>query len=101
MRSIRAPTCRRNFSLTWADQAASAVYDIAGGAIADLATDGGPINAGCLADDLPAPTWSDPRPDPAPGSGYYYVVRAQKSCADGTYGFATSGLERLLPTACP
>ena len=87
--------------LSWTGQGTAAVYDVAGGAIGDLAADGGVVNASCLADDVGATTWTDPSADPLPGTGNYYFVRAQKSCGDGSYGFATSGTERLPSAACP
>ena len=46
-------------------------------------------------------TGPDGRPDPAPGDGYYYLVRAQTACATGTYGFASGPVERTPTSACP
>jgi hypothetical protein len=37
---------------------------------------------------------------PAGGAGFYYLVRGRNVCGSGTYGFATSGAERIT-TACP
>jgi len=37
---------------------------------------------------------------PAPGSGYWYLIRGDNVCGPGTYGYATSGAERLS-AACP
>jgi hypothetical protein len=36
---------------------------------------------------------------PAPGQGFWYVYRGRNVCADGSYGFATSGAERIS-TVC-
>jgi hypothetical protein len=37
---------------------------------------------------------------PAAGAGFYYLVRARNACGTATYGFASSGAERIT-TACP
>jgi hypothetical protein len=37
---------------------------------------------------------------PAPGTGFYYLVRARNACGVGTYGFASAGAERVS-VACP
>jgi hypothetical protein len=40
----------------------------------------------CMVDDGGGLSTIDPRPDPAPGSGYFYLVRAVAGCAaGGTY----------------
>ena len=41
----------------------------------------------------------DSRPAPAPGAGYWYLVRADNGCL-GSYGSSTAGIERQ-PPACP
>ncbi len=88
--------------IRWADQGEGVFYDIVSGSISALRADGGVSGATCLADDLAAPQYLDPRADPAPGSGYYYLIRAQKAaCGAGTYGFASSGAERIPNSDCP
>jgi hypothetical protein len=37
---------------------------------------------------------------PAAGAGFYYLVRGRNVCGSGTYGFATSGAERIT-AVCP
>jgi len=37
---------------------------------------------------------------PAPGTGFYFLVRAANNCGNGSYGFATSGTERTT-AVCP
>jgi len=37
---------------------------------------------------------------PAPGAGFYYLVRARNACAVGTYGTQTGGTPRTT-AACP
>jgi hypothetical protein len=76
-------------------------YDVASGAVSALRVDQGVASASCLANDVVAASQIDTRPAPTPGTGYYYIVRAQDECASGTYGFATGGQERLPAAACP
>lgn len=42
-------------------------------------------------------TWDDPRPDPAPGTGIYYLVRAVNSCGAGTFGDGRGELDLSSP----
>jgi hypothetical protein len=43
----------------------------------------------------------DGRPDPAADDGYYYIVRAQTACANGTYGVDSANAERVPTAGCP
>jgi hypothetical protein len=87
--------------LRWTEQGAGVRYDVVTGTLAAMWADGGVIGASCLVDDWTSGVFDDTRPAPAPGDGYYYLVRAQKtSCANGTYGYASSGPERVA-LACP
>jgi hypothetical protein len=85
--------------LAW-DAVGSAVYDVASGSLSSLASSG-TTSASCLANDDNVENYLDTRPDPPVGGGYYYLVRAQTACGEGTYGFGSSGQERSLPAACP
>jgi hypothetical protein len=87
--------------LAWAGQGTGARYDVAGGALSQMRSDGGVAGAGCLDDDLSAATAEDSRPGPEPGEGLYYIVRAENACGAGTYGASSSGSERSLSAACP
>ena len=86
--------------LTWTPSGGG-VYDVSGGGVASLRVDGGAVGATCLGDNIAGASWTDGRPDPASGTGYYYLVRAQNVCGAGTYGAATGGGERLPVAACP
>src|SRR5262249_40460008 len=89
-------------SVAWSASLGSGiVYDVAGGGLDALRAAGGASGASCLQNDAPGTTWNDPRPDPAAGAGYYYLVRGQNVCGGGTYGYATGGSERLPASACP
>lgn len=83
----------------WSGLAGSPRYDVAGASIASL-PGSGTQPAACLQDDLAATTFSDTRPVPPEGDGYYYLVRAQTDCGDGTYGDASAGPRQPL-SACP
>jgi hypothetical protein len=67
-----------------------------------LLTSGPPASdAACTAPGIPGLSWSDQRPDPPEGDGYYYLVGARNACGSGTFGFATAGAERVPGTPCP
>lgn len=84
--------------VSWPDLPGSPLYDLAGSTISSLAA-GGTLGAGCLEDDLGANMHTDPRTDPPPGDGYYYMVRGENACGYGTYGQAEAG-ERQPSGAC-
>lgn len=88
--------------MIWAGQGTGVAYDVIGGTVAVLRSDGNVSGAACLGNDLTVPEFADTRPDPDPETVFYYVVRSQASeCGSGTYGSASSGAERVAPTACP
>jgi len=86
--------------LRWVDSRSGFLYDVAYGSLSWLRDDGGARSAQCLSEDLGEAVYRDHRL-PAPGTGYYYLVREDGNCDDGgTYGFDSSGAERLPPNAC-
>lgn len=87
-------------ALSWDAAGPLAVYDVIGGPLGQLALDGGTAGAGCLAEDLTDPTYDDMQPNPAPGQGFYYLVRIEDACGNGSYGTDTAGTERLPAAAC-
>jgi hypothetical protein len=80
---------------------ADTVHDLVRGIIADLPVSGA-LTETCLLPDSPPTFVVDPE-IPEPGSGFYYIVRGHNECGDGTFGFATTGEERLPegPNGCP
>ena len=86
--------------LDWNPQT-QARYDVIGGGLSDLRRDGGVVAGGCLANDVFDNSWEDLRPDPAPGDGYYYLIRAQNGCGVGVLGTTSSGIPRLPGELCP
>ena len=86
--------------VTWSPQA-GAVYDIVGGTIAGIVTDGGVSGAECLEDGVAGDSWADARADPSPYQSYYYLVRSEKSCGPGSYGTGSGAMPRQPVFDCP
>ena len=77
-------------TLEWAAEPSATRYDVVKGGLASLRSTGGDFTASllaCLEDDGTDLGASDPE-NPVPGSGFYYVVRAQRACRLGTYNTA-------------
>ena len=89
-------------TLTWTSAAPTAgsgtVHDVPRGLLSQLPVGGKPGEA-CLASGIAAATASDTA-TPAPGQGFWYLVRGRNACAAGTYGTTTAGTPRNV-TACP
>jgi hypothetical protein len=86
-------------TLTWASAAPSSgyltVHDVARGGL-----DAFPVGSStCLVPGISASTTSDSA-NPAPGAGYWYLVRGRNSLGSGTYGQQSNGTPRVT-TACP
>jgi hypothetical protein len=88
-------------TVSWTSQAPDFRYDVAGGLVSELRRDGGVAAAACVGNDDASSPFVDVRPAPPAGDGYYYMVRSQNACGTGSYGFASSGAERLPLAACP
>jgi hypothetical protein len=86
-------------SLGWSDPG-GAVFDVVSSTLGDLRTSG-TTGATCLANDVETAGYSDTRPNPSAGNGYYYLVRAQSSCGSGNYGSDSAGVPRAPVAACP
>jgi len=87
-------------SVQWSSGGAG-VHDVASGDLGAMRANGNVGAATCAQNDQGGTTWTDARPDPGLGSGYYYLVRRQNVCGAGTYGPATGGAERVPAAACP
>jgi hypothetical protein len=76
--------------LAWSSQASTAgsgtVYDLVSGGLSALRAEGGYGAASCVADDHTGAAYDDMRADPTAGDGYYYLIRAENSCATASYG---------------
>ena len=88
-------------TIAWFDQAAQFRYDVVSGAVSALRPNLGVANGQCLLNDATTSGQHDARANPAPGNGYYYIVRSQDSCGTGTYGHTSAGVEELPTAACP
>jgi len=85
-------------TFTWSDAPTATMYDVASGGIAALPTGpSGDPDAICF-DHLPTATLVDPY-TPAPGTGWWYVVRGRNECGIGTFGTQSDGSPRQ--TSCP
>jgi N-acetylneuraminic acid mutarotase len=87
-------------TLSWVDIGGGTVYDVVGSTLADLRTLG-TSGSTCQGDDLPGPSFSDPQANPAPGAGYYYLIRAESVCGVGGYGFDSAQVARVPTADCP
>jgi hypothetical protein len=86
--------------LTWTDETAltgpGTFHDLVSGALGP--TGGGALSsADCLQSSSTA-NFTDTRPGPSVGSGFWYLVRARNSCATATYG---SGQRDSTIPVCP
>jgi hypothetical protein len=88
-------------TVSWVDQGPGFVYDVSGEVISVMRGEGGVGSASCLVDDHAGSPWSDERADPPADDGYYYLVRSQNACGDGSYGDDSAGDPRSPATACP
>jgi len=85
--------------LYWDDQAQEigpdTDYDIDSGTFS--LTAGFSLSGGaCILSNGPGPPHTDTRANPATGTGYWYLIRAENPCGDGTYGFDSAGTERVV-----
>jgi hypothetical protein len=87
--------------LSWTDVGQLAIYDVASGALGDLRSSGTVAGAVCTGDDVAGTTWDDTLGDPAPGAGFYYLIRGQNDCGSGSYGVSYDASERVPTIDCP
>jgi len=97
-------------SMTWNEVLQADRYDVVKGDLGALRISGGDFTSsllGCLEDDS-ADARSADSLDPAPGEGFYYLVRAQAACRSGTFNSGQPGQSgdrdakiALSPHACP
>ncbi len=86
--------------LDWVADELATRYDVGGGSLGELLSDGNWGRAACLADDRGSVGWDDPRENPPSGDALYYLVRGENVHGSGTWGRGSNGTERVL-TACP
>jgi hypothetical protein len=87
--------------VAWNDASASAGpgvgYEVLGGTLAGLRA-AGLAATSCVATGLTAPAWTDPAPNPAAGTGRFWLARGRNSCGVGTAGPGRGALDALV---CP
>jgi hypothetical protein len=88
-------------TLIWESQEAVAVYDLLTGDLTGLLADDGVSSGTCLASDVPTAQFVDTRAGPPGADGYYYLVRAANARGTGSYGYSSSGSERIPLLDCP
>lgn len=80
------------YQFTWSSQAATAgpgtAYDVYSGLVSSLSGTGDFSSGACLAENLAAASFDYLGADPPVGDAYYFMFRAQNSCATGSYGTA-------------
>ena len=87
----------------WESTAFASVYDMLRCRLADGPVGSHPSSESCLADDVSGNTASD-EAEPAPGEGFWYLVRAGNACGVGSYGSEGSGGVPTVPRSsatCP
>ena len=98
-RGVELPTPT---SITWTSDrliaGAGTVHDVLRGPLAQFPVGTSPGES-CLADSTPNASVSVASAPP-PGAGFYYLVRGTNACGAGSYGFGSSGSERISAT-CP
>jgi len=73
-------------------------FDVARGAVDEL-----PVGTGAsesCEDSVSAPTATDAG-TPASGESFWYLIRGRNSCGVGSYGFRSSGAERITTVCAP
>jgi hypothetical protein len=89
-------------TITWTSAAPGAgtgtVHDLLRGNTSALPVDGGATEA-CAGSGIAGASTTDTTTPPG-GVAFWYVVRGRNACGAGTYGFATSGAERVS-SLCP
>ncbi len=97
-------------SFGWDSQKGTAgdgtTYTVISGDLSDLHNDAGFAFACTLTTGVGNPPVTDSRPNPLPGEGSYYLIRATNACADATYGDANvapdprDSLDLSTPAIC-
>jgi hypothetical protein len=89
-------------ALTWTEQASATgsgiLYDVVGGTLSVLRTSGLPSATSCVGSALTVPSFTDARPAPGPGAGFYYLVRSRNACGSGGFGAGRQALDTIV---CP
>jgi hypothetical protein len=85
-------------TLSWASALTATNYDAVRGALAALPVGPGGGDEVCF-DNLPGTSMVDGAV-PVTGAGFWYIVRGESACGNGSYGQASGGSPRIT-TTCP
>jgi uncharacterized repeat protein (TIGR01451 family) len=85
-------------ALTWDTAGSGFRYDLSRGLLSQLPVGGGAAES-CIASGVATTSASDSQ-TPAPGAGFWYLVRAKNPCSAGSYGTTSAGSTRTT-NACP
>jgi len=94
---VSASSDKQTYS--WAAEPNSANYDVVRGDLSAFPVGPGGGDEICF-DNLGVSMVSDPATPASTGSGFWYLVRGENSCANGGYGTESNGSPRLT-TTCP
>ena len=82
------------YRIAWTDQrpttGSGTGYDLFWGAVSGLLPSGNFALGSCRSDSQAASFFDDLGPNPPPGGGYYFMVRAQNACPGGTATYGTA-----------
>ena len=101
--AVSASKTGSTVNVAWAPTAGALVYDVLRGRVLDWPVGSNPATETCLADGLVGTGISDATPL-SPGGGYWYLVRAENDCGDGSWGSrASHGVptDPRLSSTCP
>ena len=91
------PSLAGSLELGWDDVRSVAgsgtTYRVVRGRLIELHASGGFDDACTLGAGSSSPAASDTLPDPPPDDGFYYLVRAENGCGNGTFGDATGAVD--------
>jgi DNA-binding beta-propeller fold protein YncE/mono/diheme cytochrome c family protein len=70
-------------------------FDVAGGLLSALRSDGLPAATSCIAGNLATAAYNDARPDPPADDAYFYLIRSENACGSGGFGPGRGALDAL------
>jgi uncharacterized repeat protein (TIGR01451 family) len=100
---VQVSRSQQTAGIVWDAAADATRYDVLRGPLDSLPVGAHPGAESCLGNDLQAPAVADPDPL-ADGAGFWYLVRSESACGNGSYGYqadhGSPTIERTSPT-CP
>ena len=85
--------------LSWDEQATATgtgvVYDVVGGDLSAMRASGLSPATACVEAETADDSWTDPRPGPNAGDGFFYLLRSKNACATSTFGVGRASIDPL------